>query len=117
MLRTPDRAARRSRATSRSHGRATIATERDWQNSSLLGTFPFRCAGRPLGSRPLLLFLELHDIGLEAVEPRLPDRALLLEPVLRADERVGAEAAGAHAAGFLGLHEPARLQHMDVFHE
>src|SRR3954454_32521 len=100
MLRTPDRAARRSRATSRSHGRATIATERDWQNSSSSGTFPFgclvsclvSCLGRTVGSRPL--FLEFHHIVFEAIEPRLPDRTLVLEPVLRSEERVGTEAAG-----------------------
>src|SRR4051795_10626700 len=113
MLRTPDRAARRSRVTSRSHGRATIATERDWQNSSSSGTFPFGCLvdrlviclGQPFCGRPL--FLEFHHIGFEAIEPRLPDRTLVLEPVLRSEKCVRTEAAGAHAAGFLRQDETA----------
>jgi hypothetical protein len=61
-----------------------------------------------------LLRLQLLDIGLKAVEPALPDRALLGDPALGGGERRRLDPAGAHPPLLLAAHQPARFEQLEV---
>src|SRR5690348_10575494 len=56
----------------------------------------------------------LSEVVAEAVEAALPARAPLRDPLLGRSQRLRLDLAGAHAADLARLHEPARLQHLDV---
>jgi hypothetical protein len=55
----------------------------------------------------------VQDVAQE-LEPSLPDRAVLGDPILECAHRAGFEPAGPDPADLLGTHEPAALEHVEV---
>src|SRR5690349_18836575 len=74
---------------------------------------------RSLMSLPLLrrVGLVLGEQIAEPIEAPLPERAALVDPVLRGPEALGLDAAGAHPTDLLGAHQPALLEDLQVLHD
>src|SRR5580704_8599504 len=56
-------------------------------------------------------------VGLQAVEPLLPDHALAADPVLDGRERDRLQMTGAHTADLFGPDQPARFQNLKMLQD